>query len=190
MDQNKFVQCYEQLKYKVYTYVFYKVRSTAIAEDITSEVFLRFYKEYQENKSVMDYAQAWIYRASYNLIIDHLRSAHYKKGKAISEMEAAKANKSEDDNGDFDLPDEELTDVLENEVKNEQIQAIHRSMQDLKQNEREIIELRIFQELPFSDISVIFDIAEGAAKMRFKRAMNKLKFIVDSNVVPKKKENN
>lgn len=186
MDTAKFTKLYESLKIKVYRYVFYKIRNSAVAEDITSEVFLKFYKEYMTNALIMDYAQAWIYRAAYNMVIDHARSSHYKKTNTMSEMERVDEESSSGDTIEQEFADEDVKSYLETAIKDEKVKSIHTALLDLKQPEREIIDLRIFQELPFTDISVILDIAEGAAKMRYKRAVNKLKYIVDANVVPKK----
>ncbi|WKZ30389.1 MAG: RNA polymerase sigma factor [Candidatus Dojkabacteria bacterium] len=184
-----FVKLYEKLKVKLYTYVYFKVRNASVAEDITSEAFLRLFKAWKESKEVADYAQAWAYRTAYNLIIDHVRSAHYKKSKTMSEIEKKNADKTDDESFEVDFADDKIKDYLENEIKDEQISQLHEALADLKQIEREIIELRIFQELPFAEIAVILDIAEGAAKMRYKRSIDKLGFIVSSQKEKHKADN-
>jgi RNA polymerase sigma-70 factor (ECF subfamily) len=176
-----FVRLYEKLKMKLYTYVYFKVRNSAVAEDITSEAFLRLFKAWKESKEIAEYAQAWVYRTAYNLIIDHVRSAHYKKAKPMSEIEKKDDDKN-DESLEIDFADDKIKDYLESEVKDEQITQIHQALAELKQIEREIIELRIFQELPFTEIAVILDIAEGAAKMRYKRAIDKLGYVIRTSL--------
>lgn len=183
MDNNKFVEVYQELKFKVYGYVLYKVKNSLIAEDITSDVFLKLYKECQSNNKVLTYAQAWCYRTAYNMVIDYIRSAHYKKGRTVSELE--NSHKNEDSEKEFDIVDNEIETAINTEIKEEQLIHIRNALKLLKKSEREILELRYLEELPFKDISVILNIAEGATKMRFKRALSKLKHVVKENVVEK-----
>lgn len=178
-----FSSIYQKFKYKVYGYVLYKVNNTATAEDITSECFLRLFKQLQRDKSVLDYVQAWLYRTAINLIIDNSRSAHYKK--TVTESEQASNNSSDGDDEiiaqETNTWADEVKDIMSEVINDEKLSAIKNSMKDLNAQDRNIIELRLLEELPFAEISVILNIQESAAKMRFKRALDKLKILVREN---------
>jgi len=85
MYDTAFVTIYEKQKLKVYSYVLNKTKDPTLAEDITSENFVKFLKGLQENRDILAYAAAWLYRVASNLIIDQYRCAYYSKTTSESE---------------------------------------------------------------------------------------------------------
>lgn len=178
MDTRAFVAIYEKNKMKIYSYVLYKVRTAAIAEDITSDVFVKLLKELEKNQEVREYAVAWLYRVANNMIIDHFRSSYHQKNVTESEVQARNSNE-DDEPIDKDVFVAEYDDMLESLAKEEDQKKILDALKELKQADRDIIEFRLFQELPFKEIAVILDTSEGAVKMKYGRAIDKLKIVQD-----------
>jgi len=85
MYDTAFVTIYEKQKLKIYSYVLNKTKDPTLAEDITSETFVKFLKGLQENRDILAYAAAWLYRVASNLIIDQYRCAYYSKTTSESE---------------------------------------------------------------------------------------------------------
>ena len=67
MNKNEFFeQIYDDYKDKIYEFIFYKVSNKALAEDLTSDVFISVYKNlhrYDEEKS---FITTWLYAIAYN----------------------------------------------------------------------------------------------------------------------------
>lgn len=175
MYDDEFAKIYQNSKLKLYSYVLYKVKSEALAEDIVSDAFLKFYKEIQTNKKVLSYALAWLYRVVGNLIIDQHRSSYYRQTSTESEEIERSHAGSDSEDSEKEVFVAEYEDFLQNLAQDEQQKQVLEAMKELKPEEQEIIELRLFQELPFKELAVILESTEAAMKMRYSRAIEKLK---------------
>lgn len=172
-----FVRIYQEMKLKLYSYVLYKTRSQAVAEDIVSDVFVKLLKELQVKRDIVEYAKAWLYRVASNKIIDHHRNSYYKTTNTETEINEVVSQNGETGESDKEVFVTEFTDALTELAKEEQQALLVESMKKLKPDDQEIIELRLYQELPFKEISVILESTEAAVKMKFSRAIEKLKVI-------------
>lgn len=72
--QKKFEAIYDQFVEKIYRFVCVKVNSNEIAEDLTSDTFLRCWQVYKNDQNAIDNVQAFLYKIANNLIIDHYRT--------------------------------------------------------------------------------------------------------------------
>lgn len=68
----EFKQLVEQHRHRVYSYVFYSLRSAADAEDVTQEVFIKMWKHWTSVQQ--EKRKAWMMRVAHNAVIDHVRS--------------------------------------------------------------------------------------------------------------------
>jgi len=67
-----FSKFYDQHVKKVYRFIFLKVDSKETSQDLTSEVFLRFWKQLNSATRIEN-PRAFVYQVARNLIIDHYR---------------------------------------------------------------------------------------------------------------------
>lgn len=70
----QFSQIYDQYIDKIYRFIYLKVSSQEIAEDITSKVFLKGFEAYKDSKSSIGNPGAFLYQIARNAIVDHYRS--------------------------------------------------------------------------------------------------------------------
>lgn len=73
MNKEEFSKFYNQNINRVYRYIFLKVNSKEIAQDITSEAFLKFL-DYLKNETEIKNSRAFLYQVVRNLIVDFYRS--------------------------------------------------------------------------------------------------------------------
>lgn len=76
-SREEFSKIYDQYVEKIYRFVFLKVNSQDVAQDLCSEVFTRCWKNFNNGYKI-DNIQAFLYKIARNLVIDHYR----EKGKA------------------------------------------------------------------------------------------------------------
>jgi RNA polymerase sigma-70 factor (ECF subfamily) len=57
----------------MYAYIYRRVGDAALAEDLTSELFLRVLNAVQNEKAWRDSFVAWLYRIAHNLVVDAYR---------------------------------------------------------------------------------------------------------------------
>lgn len=139
---------------KIFRYLYWHVSDVYVAEDLTSEVFLKVFKNL--NKFKDGYLQAWIYRIAKNLLIDYYRS------KKTSSLELA-----EEISVDAEL--------LEKLSKDENSKRLHQALVKLPDNLREVVILRFFEEMSSAQVGEVMNINEGNVRVLQFRALKKLK---------------
>ena len=132
-------------------------------DDIVQETFLKAMNNYKQFtfKSEGE-LKSWLLTICRHLIADQMRS----KNKTIS---IEQNNIELFDNSDVE-------DMMNAEITHEKdIESVKKELVKLKAEEQEIIRLRIVEEMEFKEIAVALDTKEAAVKMRFYRAIIKLK---------------
>ena len=71
-SNDKFGQIYDEYIEKIYRFVYLKVNSEDLAEDITSKVFLSGWEAYQKNPEIGNIG-AFLYKIARNNVIDYYR---------------------------------------------------------------------------------------------------------------------
>lgn len=170
MKKTAFEEIYDRMRLKIFRYILFRVKDRSLSEDIASDVFVKLFKELQSNSEILKYVDAWCYRVASNLLIDKLRSKKYQKTATLSELEA------HDDEGtkEVEFIDEKNEDLLISAIHEEKQRKIWQAIKKLPDEERELVHLRMLEELPFHQIAVILNKKEGAVKMRFKRIIHKI----------------
>ena len=72
-DPAALTELYDRYAPKMYAYIYRRVSDDALAEDLTSELFLRVLRAIQNEKPWRDSFTARLYRISHNLVVDHCR---------------------------------------------------------------------------------------------------------------------
>ena len=72
-DPVALAELYDRYAPKMYTYIYRRVSGAALAEDLTSELFLRMLQAIRNEQVWRDSFVAWPYRIAHNLVVDHYR---------------------------------------------------------------------------------------------------------------------
>lgn len=154
-DAPAFGILYDSYIKKIYNFIYYKTFNKELAEDITSQAFLKAWKNIRQFKEGS--FQAWLYSIARNAVTDHYRSCH--------------ETLNIDDCWDLsERPDWES--LLDNNLK---LESIKKAMSELKPAERELIMMRLWLDLSFKEIAEQLGKSEGAVKMSFGRTIVRLK---------------
>lgn len=151
----EFTEVYLKYSDKIFRFLYWHCQDIQKAEDLTSEVFFRAFKKWQEFKD--EYPQAWLYRIARNLLIDSYRSK-----RSLSSLEEA-----------LEISIDE--DLIENLEKNEEVQKLKLALGKLPENLRQVIILRFFEDLSSAEVGSILGIAEGNVRVLQYRGLQKLK---------------
>ena len=135
---------------KIYRYCYFKLYDTQLAQDITQEAFLRFYRQGLsfDNGRELPY----LYTIAKNLCIDEFR-----KQPADNIEEAANEATSD--------PTEEWIDAL----------ALRSIVSKLPNDEQELLFLRYVNELPITSVCEITGLSRFAVYRRLSKALKRLK---------------
>ena len=163
--QKKFGQIYDQYVDKIYRFVFLKVNSQEIAEDLCSETFLRgweaFKKAHNPNpaKPKIDNIQAFLYQIARNLVIDHYRQKSQFQVVSVESMPIID-------------PRENLE---QRSMVNSDLDTVKAALVNIKPEYQEVIVWRYLEDLSVPEIAKILDKSEETVRVLLHRAMKKLK---------------
>lgn len=164
-----FSKIYDQYIDKIYRFIFLKVNSQEIAQDLTSETFLRGWEAFKKSQNPMtndqkiENIQAFLYKIARNLVTDHYR----EKGK--TQVISADYVKITDPR-----PNLEEKALLESDFDNLRI-----ALASLKEEYQNVIIWRYIDNLSISEIAKILDKSEPATRVMLHRALKALKNSID-----------
>ena len=161
-DGEAFGQVYDAYVDSVYRYLYYRVGSHALAEDLTSETFVRALRRIDSFTWQGKDIGAWFTTIARNLVADHVKSSRFK-------LEVSTADMLDADRADDGIEDEVLG-RLQSAVL---LDAVRR----LKPEQQECVVLRFLQGLNIAETADVMGRSEGAVKqlqLRAVRALSKL----------------
>ena len=156
-DAESFARLYDGYVERVYRYVFFRVSDDEMAEDITSQVFLKAWENLDRYRFSSSPFLAWLYTIARNQVIDHYRPR--KQTVSIDEVVSLPAN---DDA------------VVEQVQFRFDIQAMRDGLQFLTEEQQQVLILRFIAGLETSEISRQMGKAEGAIRALQMRALQAL----------------
>lgn len=140
----------------VYLFVYSLSRDKHIAEDITSDTFLKAIKSIDRFKKNCE-IRVWLCQIAKNTYISYLR----KNKKTVN----------------FDTVPEEKSDIdVEKYLySSEEVTKLHEILHNLSEPYKEVFSLRVFGELSFKQIANLFGKTDNWACVTFHRAKNKIR---------------
>jgi RNA polymerase sigma-70 factor (ECF subfamily) len=169
-DPEAFGQLYDRYVDVVYRYVQYRVSNAALAEDLTSETFLRALRRITSYTWQGRDFGAWLVTIARNLIADHYKSGRYRLELATSDLVEAGADRSEEG------PENEVLTGITNGVL---LEAVKR----LNPEQQECIALRFLQGMSVAETAQIMGKNEGAIKALQYRAVKSLSRLLPQDLV-------
>lgn len=149
----------------VYKYVFSLCRNETMAEEITQETFYRAMEHIDkfEGKCKL---YVWLCQIAKNTFLTYAK----KQKRHVSET-------------DIDLS-KQIEPSFENEILDkETVWKLHKLLHELSDPYKEVFSLRVFGELPFSQIGELFGKSDSWARLIFYRAKKELRRNLDENIV-------
>ena len=161
-DPRAFAEIYDQHQPAIYRYCVCRVGSDAVAEDLTSEVFVRLVEGIDDFTYRGRPLLAWLYTVARNLVYDH----HRLKGKADlveldGELEAGLEARSPqpEEVANLALDQERLTTALE----------------QLTEEQRQVIVLKFFEGMDNVAAAEVLEKSYGAVKALQHRGLEALR---------------
>ncbi|MDO8529982.1 MAG: sigma-70 family RNA polymerase sigma factor [bacterium] len=158
--REQFGLIYDQYIEKIYRFVYVKVNSQEVAEDITSKVFLKGWEAFQNGREPILNPSAFLYQIARNAVVDHYR----EKGKA----------KMVSPDNVPQVPDSEVN-IHEKALVNSDIEAIKASIQNLKKEYQDVLIWHYLEDMPIAQIAEILDKPPGTVRVMLHRGLNSLR---------------
>ena len=150
---------YDKYVDKIYRFVVLKVKSQEIAEDLTSEVFLRGWQSFKGKKGKIENMQAFLYKIDRNLLADHYRQS--SKAQLVSVEYAPITDSGQD--------------LEEKAFLQSDLEQVKVALANINEDYREVIIWYYLDELKVPEIAKILDKSEPTTRVLIHRALKSLK---------------
>jgi len=176
-NEGAFAQLLKRHKDRLFRYINSKVRDADLANDIFQDAFMKVIMtmksgNYNEEGKFLP----WLMRISHNLIIDHFRKTN--KVRFLSESRTL--------NEEFTIFHKLSSDeknYLEERCETELESQMLGLLDHLPTMQREIIQMRIFQDMSFKEIAEMEDVSINTALGRMRYALINMRKLIDSNKI-------
>jgi RNA polymerase sigma-70 factor, ECF subfamily len=158
--RQEFSKIYDKYINKIYRFVFLKVNSKDVAEDLCSETFLKAWETFKTKdlKLIKNY-QAFLYQIARNTVIDYYRE------KSRTNIISA----------EFVSIEDPRTNIEEKSSLDSDLTEVKAVLADLKQNYQEVIIWRYVDDLSIKEIAKLLGKPEGTVRVVLHRALKSLK---------------
>jgi len=159
-DSRAISDLYNQYKPLILNYLYHRLGDMQIAEELTTEVFIRMINNLPKYKHKNVPFQVWLFKIARNLLIDHYRvSKNYNHVQLQEEIV-----------GNSDLPEIKVE-------KNMEAEKLRKAICKLTSDQSDVITLRFIADMPINQVAKVLKKSEGAVKMlqtRGLQALNKM----------------
>lgn len=161
-DESAVVEIYNHYFDPIYQFCRLRVGDAHTAQDLTSEVFVRFIKALKRETAPHSSLRGWIFRVARNLINDYYGKDEPLPVDTLEQWLVADAN----------------TDPEVQALRNIQVERARRAIRMLAPAQQEVLLLRFDQQLSLQETADIMDKQVNAVKALQFRAVNTLRQIL------------
>jgi RNA polymerase sigma-70 factor (ECF subfamily) len=139
------------------------VKNDADASDVVQQTFVRAFRGLGKFRHAAT-VRTWLYRISINLALNHVRDRSREEPAAPDELAAHSGST--------------LATGANRIIEDEDQERLRAAIDALPPKQRLVLELRVFDELPFKEVADLADCTENAAKVNFHYAVKRLREIL------------
>ncbi len=156
--RKEFSKIYDKYIEKIYRFIYLKVNSEEIAQDLCSETFLKGWESFKNNQNIEN-PSAFLYRIARNLVTDYYR----QKGRA--QIVSTEFTSITDPNPSLE----------ERMTLNSDLEQIKTVLVDLKEDYQNVIIWHYLDDLPIPEIAKMLNKSEENTRVLLHRALKSLK---------------
>jgi len=165
-----FARLYDHYYPRIFGYILRRTANLEVAQDITSETFLKALGKLWQFRWRSVSFSSWLYKIASNEINQYYRRAEYRKSISMEELEEQ----------GFELrsphdPESELMEAQERLKQHQDFLDIQARIVQLPDKYQEVITLRFFEKKQIKEIAEILGKREGTIKSLLHRAVERLR---------------
>ena len=160
-------------KQRLYSFIFSKIQDRDITEDIFQDTFIKVIRTLKRgNYNEQGKFLPWVMRISHNLIIDHFRKSNRMR-----------LFKNTDEFDIFSVISDGNLNAEKQLIKEQVLSDVKELVKELPQEQREVLEMRIFKDMSFKEISENTGVSINTALGRMRYALINLRKIIEKNKI-------
>jgi len=174
-DESALSVLLEKHQTQIFHYILSKIKNRDVANDVFQDTFIKVIRtlksgNYNEEGKFLP----WVMRIAHNLVIDFYRREN--KVRLISE-----SSSNVDDFNIFTLIGDDGLNVEQQITKNEVENQICNFVEHLPENQKEILMMRIYQDMSFKEIAELKDISINTALGRMRYAVLNIRKLMEKH---------
>jgi len=149
-------------KQQLYNYIFFMVRDSDLAEDIFQDTFIKAITTIKQGRYIeTGRFKSWIMRIAHNLMIDYFRQKRNENAVSNDDYEVDLFNNPAlcDDTVEVEM------------VKTQVLSDVKKLIRYLPDSQREVLELRYYDDLSFKEIADVTGVSINTALGRMRYAI-------------------
>ena len=160
-------------KQRLYSFIFSKIQDRDITEDIFQDTFIKVIRTLKRgNYNEQGKFLPWVMRISHNLIIDHFRKSNRMR-----------IFKNTDEFDIFSVISDGNLNAEKQLIKEQVLSDVKELVQELPLEQREVLEMRIYKDMSFKEISENTGVSINTALGRMRYALINLRKIIEKNKI-------
>lgn len=160
-------------KTRIYNFVLRQVKQRSLAEDLTQDVFVRVVQGATTFKHEARFA-TWLYAIARNLCIDHARRSNPRRAISLDAPIGRDVEVGGPTLGDQVADPSPNASVERSAVSSDIGVRVHRAVERLPAEQREVFLLRQIGRLSFREIADVTGTSENTVKSRMRYALERL----------------
>lgn len=157
LDDDALTEIHDEYYVAIYRYISFRIADPHVAEDLTSEVFVRFLHALRDKQAPRNTLRGWLYGVASNVVKEQYRRQKKMKHTELHDQIAS----------NHASPEQQL----EAKVSREQLSE---AMLELTADQQQVLALRYGFEMPIRELAEVMGKSEGAVKMLRARAVTAL----------------
>ena len=159
-DSYYFGELYDRYFDQIFRFVFKRLGGDeAVAGDVTQQTFMKAMANLDKYEDRGFRFSSWLYRIAQNEVNMYFRKSKKEASVPVDENR---------------LKDVATEANIERYMSENEQQLLIDILNEIDEEDKDLIEIRFFQELSFKEIAVIYNISEANAKMRTYRILEKI----------------
>src|SRR3989344_1393322 len=158
-QREQFSRIYDEYIEKIYRFVYLKVNSEEIAQDLTSKVFLNGWEAYQKKSNIKN-PGAFLYQIARNMTVDHYREKGRSKTVSVDNVPQMIDRK---------------TYIYEKAVLNADIEGVKLAIGKLKEEYQDMLIWYYLEDMPAEEIAVLTGKPAGTVRVMIHRGLEMLR---------------
>ena len=161
-DPEAFGQLYERYVERIYNYIYFRVGNVKDAEDLTAKVFMKALNAIGGYRHMGLPFSAWLYRIAHNQVANFHRDHSHITEIPIDQLELPALS-------------QKMTMPEINALHDQEAACLLRLVQDLPDDKRELVLLKVVHDLSNQEIGAILNRSESAIKSLYHRTLLELR---------------
>jgi RNA polymerase sigma-70 factor (ECF subfamily) len=172
-NENALATLIKRHESKIYGFIYSKISDRDISNDIFQDTFIKVIRTLKSNSyNEEGKFLPWVMRISHNLIVDHYRKT--KKMPMFRETEEFSIFSI--------MSDDSLS--IENKMISEQVEMdIKRLIEELPVDQKEVLVMRMYQDMSFKEISEVTGVSINTALGRMRYALMNMRKVIDKHQI-------